>query len=86
VANTPEATDRLKSCPCCGGKAEISEGECANYPKRMARVECLDCGLQTRDYYANNQLGCHDAENGLHRKDAASAWNTRAALKDDNGQ
>lgn len=65
---------RLKSCPCCGGKAEVKEGfdtdgRCGY---DTVYIECSRCGLKTKklitDGYYNER---HTPE------EVAELWNRR---------
>ena len=70
--------DRLKSCPCCGGKAVIEEnrkndGYCSYY---TLRVKCRECGLRTNSFISDGYYGeKHNPE------EVAELWNRR--MKED---
>lgn len=75
--------DRLKSCPCCGGKAEVkegyqSDGRCSY---KTVYVKCSNCGLKTKELIAD---GYYDE---LHTpEEAAKLWNNRySGINDKNG-
>ena len=67
--------DHLKSCPCCGGKAEVKEqsipdGYCSY---NVVYIECIRCGIRTKEldtdaYYGGER---HTPE------EAAELWNKR---------
>lgn len=67
-------TDRLKPCPCCGGRAVIEEnrkndGYCSY---NTLRVRCCECGLQTNSFISDGYYGSkHSPE------EVAELWNKR---------
>ena len=57
---------KLLNCPCCGGKAEISD-------KKFIRghfVYCTECGIQTKLYTTGNTT-----------EKAVNDWNTRKPME-----
>lgn len=67
--------NRLKSCLCCGGKAEVKEqsrpdGYCSY---NVVYIECSRCGLRTKELDTDGYYGGerHTPE------EAAELWNKR---------
>lgn len=54
---------KIRDCPFCGGRSEISEGEDPSTGEKYIRVECQKCGAISRSH--------NDA------KGAAKSWNMR---------
>ncbi len=75
---------RLKSCPCCGGKAEVKEG--FNTDGRCGYdtvyIECSRCGLKTIELITDGYYDeWHTPE------EAAELWNRRhSGIDDKNGK
>ena len=63
----------LKSCPLCGGNAEIISAVNAAPMKPTARIQCKDCGLSTREYL-NERL---DDYSIAYLEKAVADWNKR---------
>ena len=61
---------KLKTCPFCGGRAELTEDRYA-YGGAPFKVECRDCGANRTDYG---------------REDAIAAWNDRRPEEDTEGR
>jgi Lar family restriction alleviation protein len=73
------------NCPFCGGKAEMHEWQEVDAQRWAAQVKCTGCGAEGPIGYADNQLGCYDAVNDLHKARALAAWNKRTPVSlDDN--
>lgn len=75
--------ERLKSCPCCGGKAEVKEGidtdgRCGYV---TVYIECSRCGLRTEALITDGYFDeWHTPE------EAAELWNRRySGINDKNG-
>lgn len=75
--------NRLKSCLCCGGKAEVKErsrpdGYCSY---NVVYIECSRCRLRTKELITNGYYGeKHGPE------EAADLWNRRySGIDDKNG-
>ena len=75
---------RLRSCPCCGGKAEVkeqfrSDGYCSY---DILYVECSRCGLKTKNLITDGYYDeWHTPE------EAAELWNRRySGIDDKNGK
>lgn len=76
---------KLKSCPFCGGRAELVVRNPKQYGATGAYVECTDCGARTRWNRINDVILMENAistpiteqsiESG--RKNAAKCWNNR---------
>lgn len=65
---------RLRSCPCCGGKAEVREqsrpdGYCSY---NVLFVECGRCGLKTKELIMDDYYGEHHTP-----EKSAELWNRR---------
>jgi hypothetical protein len=74
-----EALEHLLDCPFCGSPAELQEWEERDATLWAAQVNCTSCRAEGPRGYANNDLGCYDAVNDLHKKRAIEAWNSRSA-------
>ena len=73
----------LRSCPCCGGKAEIKKGyrnsdDCVY---RTIYVQCTQCGLRTKELITDRYY------DDLHiPEEVAELWNRRySGISDRNG-
>jgi hypothetical protein len=74
-----EALEHLLDCPFCGSPAELQEWEERDATRWAAQANCTGCRAEGPRGYANNDLGCYDAVNDLHKKRATEAWNSRSA-------
>lgn len=68
------ANDRLKSCPCCGGKAEVKErydtdGRCGY---ETVYVQCSQCGLRTGELITDGYYATWYTP-----EEVAAVWNRR---------
>jgi hypothetical protein len=77
-----EALEQLLDCPFCGSPAELQEWEERDATRWAAQANCTGCRAEGPRGYANNDLGCYDAVNDLHKKRAIAAWNKRAPVND----
>ena len=72
----------LKNCPCCGGKATISNG--LIYNKDAVCVKCTVCGMRT-SYIFIDCPPIHDQNDRLTRNQAIqkvnALWNRRLLEK-----
>ena len=73
-----EALEHLLDCPFCGSPAELQEWEERDATRWAAQANCTGCRAEGPRGYANNDLGCYDAVNDLHKKRAIEGWNKRA--------
>jgi len=62
--------EQIKSCPFCGGKAEVRNDKELNGVTDW--VECIECSCQTRTYYT------HIKTETDQEAEAIKAWNRRA--------
>lgn len=62
-----------KSCPCCGGDAEIKES--AIYGENLVFVRCKSCGLRTRPVIVDHPVL---TKNGLDESTRYTAEEARA--------
>lgn len=75
--------NQLKSCPCCGGTAEVKEGfqTDGHCGYNTVYIECGRCGLKTEQLISD---GYNDEWHTL--EEAAELWNRRySGIDDKNG-
>lgn len=62
---------KLKPCPFCGGKAELTTDVTAErYSKPRAMIYCTNCKIETRWFDDKNR-------DGTFVEEAVNAWNKR---------
>lgn len=74
----------LKSCPCCGGKAEIKGGfnKVGRFGYVTVYIECSRCGLRTKELNVDGRYGEQHIP-----EEAAEVWNRRySGINDKNGK
>lgn len=65
----------LKKCPCCDGEAHhvVEERPDPPFHYRVRFVECMSCGLRTKEYPSDGYYGIAMTEDQV-----AMLWNRRA--------
>ena len=67
---------KLKPCPFCGGKAEISTCFHPDYPRGMIMVRCKNCKARSLTFgIAFNMMDSHETTLDEGTKYVARAWN-----------
>lgn len=67
---------RLKSCPCCGGNAEIKERYRTDehYTYKVEYVVCSQCGLMTKELITNGYYDEPFVDTGMRAKLTVKQW------------
>lgn len=70
-----KANETLKKCPCCNGAAHhvVEERPDPPFHFRVRFVECMSCGLRTKEYPSDGFYGVCVTEEQI-----AALWNRRA--------